>query len=93
MIVVLLSTFPDVEAARTAVRTLVEERLVACGNILPGVESIYRWQGAVETSAADAEALLRAALIQLKPSQAAAEVARATGLDRKALYARALELK
>ena len=49
--------------------------------------------GAAETSAADAEALLRAALAQLKPSQAAAEVARATGLDRKALYARALELK
>ena len=49
--------------------------------------------GAAETSAADAEALLRAALTQLKPSQAAAEVARATGLDRKALYARALELK
>ena len=49
--------------------------------------------GAIETSEADAEALLRAALIQLKPSQAAAEVARATGLDRKALYARALELK
>ena len=48
---------------------------------------------AAETSEADAEALLRAALIQLKPSQAAAEVARATGLDRKALYARALELK
>ena len=49
--------------------------------------------GAAETSEAEAEALLRAALIQLKPSQAAAEVARATGLDRKALYARALELK
>jgi periplasmic divalent cation tolerance protein len=29
------------------VRTLVEERIVACGNILPGVDSIYRWQGAV----------------------------------------------
>ena len=49
--------------------------------------------GEVETSAADAEALLRAALIELKPSQAAAVVARTTGLDRKALYARALELK
>ena len=49
--------------------------------------------GAAETSAADAEALLRTALTELKPSQAAAEVARATGLDRKALYARALELK
>ena len=49
--------------------------------------------GAVETDPADAEALLVAALQNLKPSQAAAEVARATGLDRKALYARALELK
>jgi 16S rRNA (cytidine1402-2'-O)-methyltransferase len=49
--------------------------------------------GEVQTSEADAEALLRDALISLKPSQAAAEVARATGLDRKALYARALELK
>jgi 16S rRNA (cytidine1402-2'-O)-methyltransferase len=49
--------------------------------------------GAVETDPADAEALLVAALRTLKPSQAAAEVARATGLDRKALYARALELK
>jgi 16S rRNA (cytidine1402-2'-O)-methyltransferase len=43
--------------------------------------------------AQDAEALLRAALLEMKPSQAAAEVARATGLDRKMLYARALELK
>ena len=49
--------------------------------------------GDVETSAEDADALLRQALQSLKPSQAAAEVARATGLDRKALYARALELK
>ena len=41
----------------------------------------------------DVDALLRAALETEKPSQAAAQVARATGLDRKALYARALELK
>jgi 16S rRNA (cytidine1402-2'-O)-methyltransferase len=43
--------------------------------------------------AADGERLLREALATRKPSQAAASVARATGLDRKALYARALELK
>lgn len=49
--------------------------------------------GEVETSAEQADALLREALTTLKPSQAAAEVARATGLDRKALYARAMELK
>ena len=41
----------------------------------------------------DVDTLLRAALETEKPSQAAAQVARATGLDRKALYARALELK
>lgn len=41
----------------------------------------------------DADALLLAALETEKPSQAAAQVARVTGLDRKALYARALELK
>ncbi|MBN9505996.1 MAG: 16S rRNA (cytidine(1402)-2'-O)-methyltransferase [Altererythrobacter sp.] len=41
----------------------------------------------------DADALLREALASEKPSQAAARVARATGLDRKLLYARALELR
>lgn len=41
----------------------------------------------------DVDGLLREALGTLKASQAAAQVARATGLDRKALYARALELK
>ena len=44
-------------------------------------------------TAEDGDALLIEALKVHKPSQAAAEVARATGLDRKALYARALELK
>jgi periplasmic divalent cation tolerance protein len=32
------------------VRKLVEEKRVACGNLMPGVESIYRWQGKTETS-------------------------------------------
>jgi 16S rRNA (cytidine1402-2'-O)-methyltransferase len=41
----------------------------------------------------DVDALLRTALVYDKPSQAAAQVAKATGLDRKALYARAMELK
>ncbi len=49
--------------------------------------------GEQEFSADDADALLREALREMKPSQAAAEVARTTGLDRKALYARAMELK
>ncbi|MEO6041452.1 MAG: 16S rRNA (cytidine(1402)-2'-O)-methyltransferase [Croceibacterium sp.] len=46
-----------------------------------------------QASAADADALLRQALETEKPSQAAGLVAKATGLERKALYARALELR
>lgn len=45
------------------------------------------------TEEIDPDELLRDALATLKPSQAAAQVARATGLDRKALYARAMEIK
>jgi periplasmic divalent cation tolerance protein len=37
------------EGARLG-RTLVEERLVACATLVPTVESIYRWQGQIETS-------------------------------------------
>lgn len=32
-------------AGEALVRTLLQERLVACGNILPGVRSLYRWKG------------------------------------------------
>jgi len=45
-----LSTFPDEQTARRIVRELVEARLAACGNIFPGVESIYRWEGKVESA-------------------------------------------
>jgi len=47
----------------------------------------------MSVSIEEADALLRGELAASKPSQAAAKVAKATGLDRKALYARALELK
>ncbi len=46
----IVTTWPNAEAARRAARQLIEEKLIACANILPGVESIYRWQGKVETS-------------------------------------------
>jgi len=45
------STFADVETARKVARILVEERYVACANILPQVESTYRWQGRIESNA------------------------------------------
>lgn len=45
---VVLVTAPDQDTAETLVRTVLEEGLVACGNVLPGLTSLYRWQGAVE---------------------------------------------
>ncbi len=50
-VLVILTTWPDVEKARAAAHILVEEKLAACANLLPAVESIYRWQGKVETGA------------------------------------------
>lgn len=44
-------TFPDVTSARQIGTALVERQLAACVNLLPAVESIYRWRGTVETAA------------------------------------------
>ena len=52
---VVLVTAPGAEEAARIARALVEERLAACGNVVPGLRSIYRWEGAVHE---DAEALL-----------------------------------
>lgn len=41
------TTFANEDDAARVVRALVEERLIACGNLLPGARSLYRWQGAV----------------------------------------------
>ena len=40
-------TAPGADEAEAVVRSLLDERLVACGNVLPGAVSLYRWQGAV----------------------------------------------
>jgi periplasmic divalent cation tolerance protein len=48
-IVIALSTFPDEETARRIAGQLVTENFAACANILPVVDSIYRWQGKIES--------------------------------------------
>jgi periplasmic divalent cation tolerance protein len=48
-ILLALSTFPDVETARRISNELVTERFAACANILPAVESVYRWKDKIET--------------------------------------------
>lgn len=46
--VVVYATFPDFTTADTIGRSLVEGGLAACVNLIPGMRSIYRWQGSVE---------------------------------------------
>ena len=53
--VVVLVTAPTADSAAEIARALVEEGLVACGNVVPAIRSIYRWEGKVQD---DAEALL-----------------------------------
>ena len=50
-----LVTAPDADVAARIARTLVGEGLAACGNIVPGIRSIYRWGGAIQD---DVEVLL-----------------------------------
>lgn len=48
-------TAPSAEEALKLGRSLVEERLAACANVLPGMVSVYRWEGKL---AEDSEAVL-----------------------------------
>lgn len=73
---VVLCTFPDASKARQIGAALVERQVAACVNVVPGLRSIYRWQGQVED---DAEVLalikttratyprLEAAILELHP--------------------------
>jgi periplasmic divalent cation tolerance protein len=69
-----LTTCCSLEEARSIAHTLVERQLAACVNIVPQVESVYRWQGEVEAATEcllvikttlDAFDRLRKALIEL----------------------------
>ena len=45
-----ITNCPDEAAANAIALAVVEARLAACVNILPRVQSVYRWQGAVESA-------------------------------------------
>ena len=71
-----VTTFPDPEKARQIGTILIDKQLAACVTLCPGVTSIYRWQGQVETASevmawfktsAEAYPELEAALRALHP--------------------------
>ena len=62
-VVTVYAVFANAAEAETIGRTMVEERLAACVNILGSCRSIYRWQGAVE-SAEEVPAILKTTAAQ-----------------------------
>ncbi|WP_020482572.1 divalent-cation tolerance protein CutA [Methylomonas sp. MK1] len=46
----ILCTCPDVEVADKLAGALITQKLAACVNILPGVRSVYEWQGKIEAA-------------------------------------------
>ena len=50
-LIVIVTSFADQKRAASVIRMLVEERLVACGTIVPEATSIYLWQGKIEEAA------------------------------------------
>lgn len=76
--ILVMVTAPTADKAAELARTLVEEGLAACGNVVPGLRSIYRWEGKVhdepeallllKTRASHFEAL-RARVVEVHPYQ------------------------
>jgi periplasmic divalent cation tolerance protein len=52
------TTFPDVDTALSIGDSLVREKLIACINVLPGMRSVYAWEGKIE-QAHEAVAVLK----------------------------------
>jgi periplasmic divalent cation tolerance protein len=50
MILFVVTTLPDESTAASIIRQLVERKSTACGTIIPGARSIYRWKDAIEDS-------------------------------------------
>ena len=64
-VVVALTTLPPEADGEAFVRALLAARLVACGTLLPGARSLYRWEGAVE-SASETVLLLKTTAAQVE---------------------------
>jgi periplasmic divalent cation tolerance protein len=76
MVLLVFCTFPDADTAAAVTKTLVGEKLIACGTILPGARSIYAWEGKMEDAsevlvlfktASPAYAKLERRLLKLHP--------------------------
>ncbi len=76
MVLLVFCTFPDADTAAAVTKTLVGEKLIACGTILPGARSIYEWEGKMEDAsevlvlfktASPAYAKLEKRLLKLHP--------------------------
>lgn len=80
----LYTTWPTAEAAAEAGRQLVEERLAACVNILPGALSIYRWEDNVE---ADTEAVMIVKTVREKAASLRARIIALHAFDTPAIIA------
>lgn len=88
MVLLVFCSFPDAETAAAVTKTLVEEKLAACGTILPGARSIYAWQDRIEDRAevpvifktsGPAYAKLEKRLLKLHPYEAPEIVALEAG--------------
>lgn len=61
---IVLTTVANLDDARSLGRALVEERLAACATLIPGIESVYRWKGELETSS-EVQLLLKTSTAKL----------------------------
>ena len=76
---VVLVTAPDAETGSRIAHALVEEHLIACANLVPGIRSIYRWEGQI---ADEPEVLL---VLKTRASRLSALAARVKALHPYAL--------
>ena len=96
MVLLVFCTFPDADTAAAVTKTLVGEKLIACGTILSGARSIYEWEGKMEDAsevlvlfktAGPAYAKLEKRLLKLHPYDMPEIVALEAGAASKAYAA------